>query len=654
METVTDESPMDAQTNGEADEGSSVHECSDNKTENDGSNMFMRRGQGWGRGIVADSKRTILTHWKEEMTIACSFFLYFACIAPAVTFGAIYGKATNNNIGAVEMITATSWCGIVYGLVGGQPMMINGGKGPVLAFTEILYKMSESMDVPFLTLNAWIGMFKFSPFLPNQSFRNVMTDFAVVISILIWSLIGNAIPEVPIEKLNVPDTFAPTFQCCDESCQTSWPNDCYGQEYPYSYMPWLVDLDEILVVSDAVYPGETLPCSYCLISLSFSNSSANLNGKSWVPFMAAGPALLAFILAFLDDGITWHLINHPTHKLKHGDAYSYDTLVTGLMILVNSLLGFPWLVAATVRSLNHVHAMAEKSADGTIISVHETRLTNLGIHLLCLVTIFALDVLKLIPSQSFTASSSSWDWSPLAQTSSGPSKYPVQLYTQYMKPKRMHLFTIIQLLFFAFLYVVKSIKMIAIAFPILIATCIPVRLYLLPKIFTEDELILIDSDPNTVKLWIANHQNPSEEPFIDKDITRYDSSNEDMVPESDLESPPDPSYHQGKHQAASPADQDTVLPSGGPDVLGRTFRAWTPTEATDTSGSRSADTPDEGIATTWPAPGERRRTRPSREEWRSLSCPAPNGLFSVELIDSHIRNDRAEVGRRDAALPTLY
>jgi hypothetical protein len=30
------------------------------------------------------------------------------------------------------MILATAWCGIVYALIGGQPMMINGGTGPVL------------------------------------------------------------------------------------------------------------------------------------------------------------------------------------------------------------------------------------------------------------------------------------------------------------------------------------------------------------------------------------------------------------------------------------------------------------------------------------------------------------------------------------------
>ena len=208
--------------------------------------------------------------------------------------------------------------------------------------------------------------FKFSPFFPNQSFRNVITDFAVVISILVWSLVGNAFDEVPIEKLNVPSHFAPTFQCCDVTCDTNFPTDCEGQVSAYGYRPWVVDFGD-------------------------------LNGKAWVPFMAAGPALLAFVLVFLDDGITWHLINHPSHKLKHGEAYNYDTIIIGLMVLVNSCFGLPWLVAATVRSLNHIHAMSDKNPDGSFLSVQETRLTGLLIHLLCFATIFALDILKLIP-----------------------------------------------------------------------------------------------------------------------------------------------------------------------------------------------------------------------------------------------------------------
>jgi len=83
----------------------------------------------FGRGIVADFKRTVGTHWVKEMTnfntktVAVSFFLFIAVIAPTITFGAVYAKATNNYIGAVELLLATAWCGIFYALVSGQPMV---------------------------------------------------------------------------------------------------------------------------------------------------------------------------------------------------------------------------------------------------------------------------------------------------------------------------------------------------------------------------------------------------------------------------------------------------------------------------------------------------------------------------------------------------
>ena len=512
-------------------------------------------------------------------TVAVSFFLFFACIAPAITFGAIYEKATQNWIGATEMITATAWCGIVYSLIGGQPMIINGGTGPVLAFTEIIYKMSKSMGVPFLTFNAWIGLWvclfmlvaaffdlnrivkhatrftdeifsllisvifiinalgspfapvgiyyyfeedhashelhqdkevehysymstaflsllvclgtvqlasslrraKFAPYMYNQMARNIVTDFAVVIAIIIMALVANILfPDVELESLNVPESFAPTYACCTAECKTNWPEDCPDLADPYKQRSWLVDLFD-------------------------------LNGKTWAVFVAAGPAILAFILVFLDDGITWHLINHPSHKLQHGSAFNYDTMVVGVMIAVNSMIGLPWLVAATVRSLNHINAMAEKTPEGKILSVQETRLTNLGIHLFCLVSIFALNLLKVIPVpvlygvflfMGLVSLATNQFWCRVTMLFMEPGRYPKEAFTQFMEPRRIHLFTFFQLFLFILLYAVKAIKKIAIAFPLIIACCIPIRLYLLPKIFTKEELTLIDGDDEAIIRWL--------------------------------------------------------------------------------------------------------------------------------------------------------
>ena len=84
-----------------------------------------------GRGIIKEWKRTIGTWWIKEFTnfnqktIAVSFFIFFAAVAPAITFGSVYAKSTNNYIGAVEMLTATAWCGVFYAIFGGQPMVSN-------------------------------------------------------------------------------------------------------------------------------------------------------------------------------------------------------------------------------------------------------------------------------------------------------------------------------------------------------------------------------------------------------------------------------------------------------------------------------------------------------------------------------------------------
>ena len=79
--------------------GGGVCDADNNDThqQQDGNNDHDDHGNNkkktWGRGIVSDFRRTVLTHWVKEMTnlnqtvIATTFFLFFACIAPAITFG---------------------------------------------------------------------------------------------------------------------------------------------------------------------------------------------------------------------------------------------------------------------------------------------------------------------------------------------------------------------------------------------------------------------------------------------------------------------------------------------------------------------------------------------------------------------------------------
>ena len=50
----------------------------------------------WGRGVIQDFRTTVGTHWCKEMsnfslkTIGVGIFIFFAAVAPAITFGAVY------------------------------------------------------------------------------------------------------------------------------------------------------------------------------------------------------------------------------------------------------------------------------------------------------------------------------------------------------------------------------------------------------------------------------------------------------------------------------------------------------------------------------------------------------------------------------------
>ena len=277
---------------------------------------------------------------------------------------------------------------------------------------------------------------------------------------------------------------APTFTCCTSDCTTYWPDDCLDQDEAYGRRSWFVDLTA-------------------------------LNGKSWVIFMAAGPAALAFILAFLDNGITWHIVNHPSNMIQHGDAYNYDTCISAIMVTVNSLLGLPWLVASTVPCIMHISAMADRTKEGVTTNLQESRLTGLFTHCLVLGTCFVLNLIKLVPLpvlygvflfMGLVALPAQQFWQRILLFFQQPSIVPKTPYTENLQINRIHLFTGIQLVFFALLYVVKTVKAIAIAFPLFILLCIPVRLFLLPKIFNDDELTLLDGSPEEIGEWINAKQ----------------------------------------------------------------------------------------------------------------------------------------------------
>lgn len=326
---------------------------------------------------------------------------------------------------------------------------------------------------------------KASPFLCNQTVRNSCSDFSVTVAVIIWSVLKNVcFPTVKVEELNVPESFEPTYTCCNAECTAYFPDECLDVSAPAGKRAWFADM-------------------------------MDLNGKPEVIGIAAGPALLAFILFYLDNGITWHLIYSPRNGLQHGDAYNWDLFLNGFCNLINGLLGLPWLVATTVPCIVHIDNLTEKDKNGNIISVQENRLTYLFSHLLVGLSLLFLPAMKLVPMPVllgvflFMGLSSIGRidfWNRFLLFFQQPSRYAKTPFNKYMKLRRVHLYTVLQCFFFAGVFMVQNTKSIAIAFPFMTLACIPGRLYLLPKIFEGWELLLLDGEEEEIERFIEEKE----------------------------------------------------------------------------------------------------------------------------------------------------
>mmetsp|Transcript_6954 Transcript_6954/g.13128 ORF Transcript_6954/g.13128 Transcript_6954/m.13128 type:complete len:601 (-) Transcript_6954:155-1957(-) len=338
---------------------------------------------------------------------------------------------------------------------------------------------------------------KTCPFLCSQKVRDSFHDFAVTIAVIVWSSVKHlGFPSIETEQLKVPDAFEPTtYACCTANCTTYWPDDCPDATAPFGTRSWFAKM-------------------------------LDLDGHENAIFIAAGPAILSFLLFYLDNGITWHLIYSPQNNLKHGDSYNWDLFLNGLCNLINGILGLPWLVASTVPCMVHINKLAEKDMDGKVLNVQETRLTYLFSHLLVGLSLLFLPAMKQIPMPVllgvflFMGLSSLGGidfWKRVLMFFQQPSLYAKTPATKYMKASRIHMYTVMQIIFFCGVFVVQNIKAIAIAFPFMTLMCIPGRLWLLPKFFEGWELMLLDGEAEEIEEWIEKKERAVNDLHMDEE-----------------------------------------------------------------------------------------------------------------------------------------
>lgn len=157
----------------------------------------------------------------------------------------------------------------------------------------------------FLTLGTFIlayflRIFRNSHFL-GRTARRALGDFGVPIAIVIFVLVDFFVPSVYTEKLRVPEGLEPSTE-----------------------RGWLIPMNGI---------------------------------PAWLPFAAGIPAILVYILVFMETHISELIVDKPERGLKKGSGLHLDIVLLSFLNILCGFFGMPWHCAATVRSVTHVSAV---------------------------------------------------------------------------------------------------------------------------------------------------------------------------------------------------------------------------------------------------------------------------------------------------------
>uniref|UniRef100_A0A674IHL4 Anion exchange protein n=1 Tax=Terrapene triunguis TaxID=2587831 RepID=A0A674IHL4_9SAUR len=276
------------------------------------------------------------------------------------------------------------------------------------------------------TCSMALKKFKASRYFPTTA-RKLISDFAIILSILIFCGI-DALVGVDTPKLIVPSEFKPT------SPHRGWFVPPFGGN------PW------------------------------------------WVYLAAAIPALLVTILIFMDQQITAVIVNRKEHKLKKGAGYHLDLFWVAVLMIICSFMALPWYVAATVISIAHIDSLkmeTETSAPGEqpkFLGVREQRVTGIIVFILTGVSVFMAPILKFIPMPVLygvflymgVASLNGVQFMDRLKLLLMPLKHqPDFIYLRHVPLRRVHLFTFLQVVCLALLWILKS-TVAAIIFPVMV------------------------------------------------------------------------------------------------------------------------------------------------------------------------------------------
>ncbi|KAM9306026.1 anion exchange protein 2 [Gastrophryne carolinensis] len=535
---------------------------------------LRRTGRPFG-GLIRDIQRRYpkyVSDFRDALDAQCMaavIFIYFAALSPAITFGGLLGEKTRGLLGVSELIIGTCIQGVIFCLLGAQPLLVVGFSGPLLVFEEAFYLFCTANGLEYLVGRVWIGAWLIvivvatvaceGSFLVRFVSRFTQEIFSILISLIFiyetFYKLVKVFQEHPLTNCGLKNL---TQSWDVNSTADQFDNITSGASIKITGQPNTALLSLVLMAgtffiafflrklkNSNFFPGRVrrvigdfgVPIAILIMVLvdfsitdtytqklsvpsGFKVTSPEKRGwvinplgsaepfPVWMMFASVLPAILVYILIFMETQITTLIISKKERMLVKGSGFHLDLLLIVTMGGISALFGLPWLAGTTVRSVTHANAltvMSKAVAPGDkpkIQEVKEQRVTGLLVAILVGLSIVIGDVLRQIPLavlfgiflyMGVTSLNGIQFYERLQLLLKPPKHHPDVIYAKKVRTLRMHFFTVLQLICLVVLWVVMSTAA-SLAFPFILILTVPLRIFVLRRIFTEREMKCLDAD----------------------------------------------------------------------------------------------------------------------------------------------------------------
>uniref|UniRef100_A0A8C2PVC7 Solute carrier family 4 member 1 n=1 Tax=Cyprinus carpio TaxID=7962 RepID=A0A8C2PVC7_CYPCA len=500
-------------------------------------------------GMIRDLKRRYqyyvsdITDALNAQVVAAIIFIYFAALSPAITFGGLLADKVDNMMGVSELMISTSVLGIIFCLIAAQPVLVIGFSGPLLVFEEAFFNFCKSQDIEYIVGRVWVGAWLVvivvvivafeGSFLVRFISRFTQEIFSILISLIFiyetFAKLGRVFKEHPlilnyehsVTHRPYPNTALLSMCLMFGTFSIAYYLRMFknGKFLPGKIRRLLGDFGVPIAIFLMVAVDISIEDTYTqklVVPKGLQVSNPKMRGwlinpmgehkpfPIWLMFASVVPAMLVFILIFLESQITTLIVSKPERKMVKGSGFHMDLLILVSMGGLSAIFGIPWLSAATVRSVSHANALTvmSKGPKPEIEKVLEQRVSGVVVALLVGLSILMEPILKMIPITALfgiflymgiTSLSGIQLWDRMLLLLIPKKYHPNEPYATKVSTKRMHVFTAIQMVCLAVLWMVKS-SPVSLALPFILILTIPLRMFMTGRLFTEQEMKYLDGD----------------------------------------------------------------------------------------------------------------------------------------------------------------